>query len=120
MVFKLEHNSILTTDMKRTVEFYEKAFQMIVKREKAADDREIVFMGSELYPHQVEIIQMNDKTGAYDLGENPTHFAFRTDDIQSAMAFHKEMGCFHSEVPAFGIYFVEDPDGYLCEVMPTR
>ena len=61
-----------------------------------------------------------DHDGPYQLGENPTHLAFRTDDIALAKARHQEMGCFHHELPAFGVYFIADPDGCLSEIMPTR
>lgn len=120
MTLKMEHNCICVTDLERTAAFYEKALQLTVRRRKSAEDREIIFLGSDLVPHQIEVIRMNDHPAAYDLGENPTHLAFRADDIEGAKAFHKEMGCFHHELPAFGVYFIVDPDGYLCEIMPTR
>ena len=30
------------------------------------------------------------------------------------------MGCVCFENPAMGIYFIEDPDGYWIEIIPTR
>ena len=120
MEFKMEHSSILVTDMKRTVDFYERAFGMTVRREKAAADRDIVFLGSELYPFQIEAIQMHDASIAIDLGTAPTHVAFRAADFDAAHALHEEMECIHHELPEFGVYFVSDPDGYLNEVMPVR
>lgn len=119
MDFKLEHSSILVADVQRTVEFYQRAFGMIVRREKAADDRDIVFLGSEAYPFQIEVIHMHDDA-SIDLGGNTTHVAFRAMDFEAAHALHEEMGCIHHELPEFGVYFVEDPDGYLNEVMPVR
>ena len=44
----------------------------------------------------------------------------RTDDYEAAHALHKEMGCICFENPAMGIYFIQDPDGYWLEVLPTR
>lgn len=120
MQFKMEHNCICVLDLERTAQFYEKAVQLTVRREKSAPDRDILFLGSDLVPHQIEVIRMKDRSTPYDLGENPTHLAFRTDDIEGAKAYHKEMGCFHHELPDFGVYFIQDPDGYLCEIMPTR
>lgn len=120
MTFKMEHNCIHVTDPERTAAFYKAALQLEVRRRKAADGLEILFLGGELAPHQIEVIREEGRTAPYDLGENPTHLAFRTDDIESAMRYHKEMGCFHHELPAFGVYFISDPDGYLCEIMPTR
>lgn len=120
MTFKMEHNCICVTDLARTAEFYAQALQLSVLRRKSGADRDIVFLGGELSAHQIEVICLHDHPGGYGLGENPTHLAFRTDDIAGAMAFHKELGCFHHELPEFGVYFIQDPDGYLCEIMPTR
>lgn len=120
MTFKMEHNCICVTDLERTADFYSRALQLAVLRRKAGADRDIVFLGGELSVHQIEVICLHNHPGAHDLGENPTHLAFRTDDIAGAMAFHKELGCFHHELPEFGVYFIQDPDGYLCEIMPTR
>ena len=120
MTLKMEHNCICVTDLDRTIRFYEEALQLTVRRRKSADDREIVFLGSDLVSHQIEVIRMKDHPGPYELGENPTHLAFRADDIDAAREFHTKMGCFHHDLPAFGVYFIQDPDGYLCEIMPTR
>ena len=120
MTLKMEHNCICVTDLERTIRFYEEALQLTVRRRKEADDRDIVFLGSDLVPHQIEVIRMHDHPEAYQLGENPTHLAFRADDIDAAREFHTRMGCFHHDLPAFGVYFIQDPDGYLCEIMPTR
>ena len=120
MTLKMEHNCICVADLERTAAFYEQALQLTVRRRKTAQDREILFLGSDLVPHQLEVIQMKNHPGPYELGENPTHLAFRADDIEAAKRLHQEMGCFHHELPAFGVYFIQDPDGYQCEIMPTR
>jgi len=33
---------------------------------------------------------------------------------------HEEMGCICYENPDMGIYFIQDPDGYWLEIIPTR
>jgi len=120
MWFNMEHNCICVTDLDRTIHFYEEALQMSVVRRKQASDREIVFLGGGKSAHTIEVIRMHDHPERYQLGENPTHLAFRTDNIEEAMQFHKKLGCFDHELPEFGVYFIADPDGYLCEIMPTR
>jgi len=42
------------------------------------------------------------------------------DDFEAAHKKHEEMGCICFENPKMGIYFIEDPDGYWLEVIPTR
>ena len=120
MTLKIEHSCIFVTDLERTRAFYETALQMKELRRKEGSDRYILFMGGEHTPHQLEIIQMKDRSEPWNLGENPTHLAFRADDIDAARAFHKALGYFHHEMTEFGVYFIADPDGYLSEIMPTR
>lgn len=120
MTFKMEHSCIHVADRERTRAFYETAFGLTELRRKEGSDRHILFLGGTLAPHQIEVIQLKDRQAPFQLGENPTHLAFRAEDIDAAKAFHTELGCFHHEMPEFGVYFVADPDGYLCEVMPTR
>lgn len=120
MDFKLEHSSILVGDLARTIEFYREAFGMSVRREKAAPDRDIVFLGNDASPIQIEAIQMHEGVSDNDQPSGATHVAFRTAEFDSAHALHERMGCIHHELPEFGVYFVSDPDGYLNEVMPVR
>ena len=120
MFFRLEHSCIYVTDMEKTLAFYEKALDLKVLRRKSAETIEIAFIGNDESAQQVEVIREIGRTKPYDHGENSTHFALRTDDIEAAKAMHKEMGCFAYDVPEFGVYYIKDPDGYLVEVMPVR
>lgn len=120
MTLKMEHNCIYVADLERTRAFYERALQLKELRRKEGSDRYILFMGGDLSAHQLEIIQMKEHAEPWNLGENPTHLAFRADDLDAARAFHQELGCFHHEMSEFGVYFIADPDGYLSEIMPTR
>ena len=120
MRFKIEYSGLYVTDLKATVEFFKEAFGLEVRREKSGSDREIAFMGGEGSDHIIELIQMHDGPAAYDLGDRSTQIAFRVDDFDAAHALHEEMGCIYEELPEYGVYFCASPDGYLCEVMPTR
>lgn len=120
MTFRMEHSGIYVADLKRAIDFYVEALGIQPMRTKSADDREIVFMGNDLAPHQLEIVHLLDRSQPYDLGENKAHLAFRTDDFEAAREKHRQMGCLKEEMPAFGIYFIQDPDGYVSEIMPVR
>lgn len=120
MFFRLEHNCIYVTDMDRTLAFYEKALDLQALRRKDSPALEIAFIGNGESAQQVEIIREKGRTGPYNHGDNPVHFALRTDDIEAARARHAEMGCIDHDVPEFGVYYIRDPDGYLVEVMPVR
>ena len=56
----------------------------------------------------------------YELGDNEIHLAFHVDDFNAALEKHKKMGCVCFENPAMGIYFIEDPDGYWLEIVPSK
>ena len=120
MFFRMEHTCICVQDMARTLSFYEKALHLEVLRRKEADDRELVFLGNPQSGHSIEVVRFFDQQGAFDLGDNPCHIAFRTDTIEEAKALHEQMGCISRDLPAFGVYFIQDPDGYECEIMPVR
>ena len=120
MIFKMEHNGICVEDLQRTISFYEKALQLKVLREKSGPDRDLIFLGNEHSAHQIEVIRFHESPCELSLGDNPCHLAFRTDDFEAAKALHTEMGCISRELPEFGIYFIKDPDGYECEIMPVR
>lgn len=120
MFFRMEHNCICVQDMARTLSFYEEALQLTTLRRKEAEDREIVFLGNAQSNHSIEVIRFFEQEGAFDLGDNPCHLAFRTDCIENAHDLHEKMGCISRELPAFGVYFIQDPDGYESEIMPIR
>ena len=50
---------------------------------------------------------------AAEAGDTKTGF-------EAAHALHEKMGCICFENPSMGIYFIQDPDGYWLEVIPTR
>ena len=41
-------------------------------------------------------------------------------DYDAARERHRQMGCVCFENQEMGLYFIEDPDGYWLEVIPTR
>ena len=120
MNFKMVHENYNVSDLERSLEFYEKALGLTEQRRKTRDSFTIVFIGNEQSDFQLELTWLKDHPQPYNLGECEFHLAFRTDDMEAAHALHEEMGCICFENPAMGIYFIEDPDGYWLEIVPTR
>ena len=89
-------------------------------RRKESEDFTIVFLGDGLGQHLLELTWLKGHPQPYDLGENEFHLAFETDDMDAALAHHKEMDCVCFENPAMGIYFISDPDGYWLEIVPKK
>ena len=122
MKFKFVHNNINVLDQEKSIAFYKEALGLVeVKRKENKDgDFVLVFLGDGITEHQLELTWLRDRTEPYDLGDNESHIAFRVDDFEGAYEHHKNMGCICYENKDMGIYFIEDPDGYWLEILPTR
>jgi lactoylglutathione lyase len=122
MKFKMVHENYNVADLKRSLEFYEKALGMTEKRRISAPDGSftIVYVGNDESDFTLELTELADHRQNYDLGECEFHLAFRVDDFEAAKTLHADMGCICFENHRLGIYFISDPDGYWLEIIPTR
>ncbi len=120
MNFKMVHENYNVADLEVSLAFYEKALGLKEKRRINGEGFIIVYVGNETTDFELELTWLKDHPEKYDLGECEFHLAFRTDDYEAAHKLHEEMGCICYENPNMGIYFIQDPDGYWLEVVPTR
>ena len=122
MKFTMIHENYNVADLQRSLVFYEKALGLTEKRRITAPDGSfiIVYVGNEESDFELELTWLKDHPQNYNLGECEFHLAFRTDDFEAAHKKHEEMGCICFENHAMGIYFIQDPDGYWLEIVPTR
>lgn len=93
MNFKFNHNNLNVLDLEKSIQFYKDA---------------------------LGLTWLRDMDRPYDLGDNEIHLAFTVDDMDAALAHHKEMNCVCFENKSMGIYFIEDPDGYWLEIVPEK
>lgn len=121
-MFKFNHFNFNVFDLEKSLKFYDEAFSMKPVREKTASDGsfKLVYLGDGEGHFSLELTWLRDRTEPYDLGEQEFHLALQTEDYEKAHALHEAMGIICFENPSMGIYFVEDPDGYWIEVVPTR
>ena len=122
MHFSFKHVCFYVVDLGKSMAFYEEALGLReVQRMKAADGSfTLVFLGDGKTDFLLELTEIHGRQEPYDLGENETHVAFATEDLEAARTKHKQMGCVCFENHDLGIYFIEDPDGYWLEVIPER
>ncbi|MBQ4630308.1 MAG: VOC family protein [Clostridia bacterium] len=120
MKFKMVHENYNVSDLQASLDFYEKALGLTEVRRKEKESFTIVYIGNKESDFELELTWLKDHPQKYDLGECEFHLAFRTDDYEAAHKLHEEMGCICYENPDMGIYFIQDPDGYWLEVVPTR
>ena len=112
MNFTFAHNNLNVYDLEKSLDFYQKALNLKVEREKLADDEsfKLVYLTDGVTPHLLELTWLRDMDRPYELGDN----------FDAAYKKHKEMGCICFENPSMGIYFIEDPDGYWLEIVPGK
>lgn len=122
MKFKMVHENFNVMDLDKSLAFYKEAVGLVEKRRKVADDGSfiLVYLGNDESDFELELTWLRDFDRPYDLGDCEFHLAFRVDNYEEAFKKHKEMNCVCFENPTMGIYFIEDPDGYWLEIVPTR
>ena len=120
MNFKMVHENYNVADLDRSIAFYEKALGLHEKRRKNGNGFIIVFMGNDSSDFELELTWLEEHPQNYNLGECEFHLAFRTEDFDAAHKLHEEMDCICFENPKMGIYFIQDPDGYWLEIVPSK
>lgn len=122
MYFRIVHANLNVVDLDRSVQFYQDALGLkVISRKKAGDGSfELAFLGDDSTGFNIELTWLRDHPQPYELGDNESHICFRTDDYDQAHALHARMGCICYENLAMGLYFINDPDGYWLEIVPTR
>ena len=122
MKFTFYHNNINVLDLGKSIEFYKKALGLTVTKKVESEDGsfKLAFLGDGTTPHLLELTWLRDMDRPYNLGDNESHLAMRVDDMDAALALHKEMDCVCFENADMGIYFINDPDGYWIEICPAE
>ncbi|WP_281680707.1 VOC family protein [Synergistes jonesii] len=112
------HFNFNVLDLKRSVEFYDKALGLREARRVEGDGFTLVYLTDGVTPFELELTYLFDREERYDLGEDEFHLAMRVKDYEAAHALHEKMGCVCFENTEMGLYFIEDPDGYWIEILP--
>ena len=121
-MLQFNHFNFNVLDLDRSLAFYRQALGLTPVREKEAEDGsfKLVYLGDGETGFSLELTWLRERTGPYDLGECEFHLAFVTDEFEALRARHRAMGCVCFENPEMGIYFIEDPDGYGLEIVPSE
>lgn len=120
--FVFNHFNINVLNLEKSIEFYEKALGLKeINRVEAEDGSFIlVYMGEGETTFKIELTWIKERVEAYDLGDEEFHLAFSVEDYDSAYKKHKDMQCICFENQEMGIYFINDPDGYWLEIIPSK
>lgn len=120
MEFRMVHENYNVSDLDRSLRFYKEALGLEEVRRNTTENFTIVFVKNANSDFELELTWLKDHPQKYDLGECEFHLAFRVDDFEGAYRKHSEMGCICFENKQMGIYFIEDPDGYWLEIIPSK
>lgn len=119
-----DHYNINVSNLEKSLEFYSKALSLHKTGEILHPDGDFIinYMKAPAGEFRLELTWLRDHQQPYELGENETHLALRIegDQFEKVHEYHKNLGIICFENPAMGIYFIEDPDGYWIEIIPTR
>lgn len=124
---KLLHAMIRVKDIKKSLEFYTKLFDLELEKEKRLDDCTLYFLSDKQGYTQIELTY-NDETpeAGYEIGTGFGHFAFATDSMDEFTKKLHALGYEYLYEPyklsAVGstIAFVKDPDGYEVELIEKK
>ena len=122
MNIRFDHCNINVIDLERSIKFYKEALGLEPVGEIHRPTYDIVYLGYADQQFRLELTHLHDHPQPYELGENESHIAFRAGEgeYDKLHDLHSRMGCICFENPEVGIYFIEDPDGYWLEIIPTR
>lgn len=118
-----DHFNFNVTDLERSMKFYNDALGLVEKRRIVAEDGSfiIVYLTDNATNFLLELTWLKDHPQKYDLGEQEFHLCLRVDgDYKKIWEEHKANGWVCYENNDMGLYFLEDPDGYWIEVLPSK
>lgn len=117
---RFNHFNFNVLDIKKSLDFYDKALGLKTVREKHSEDGSfsLYYLGDGNSDFTLELTWLKDRTEPYDLGECEFHLAMETDDMVQTRKKHDDMGVVCYDNQEMGIYFIEDPDGYWIEIVP--
>ena len=122
MRYHMNHVNFNVLDLAISLKFYKDALGLCEDHRMEAEDGSycIVYLKDDCGSFLLELTWLKDHPEAYDLGEAEFHLAFVSDDYETSLKKHQEMGCVCLVNEEMGIYFIEDPDGYWLEIIPAN
>lgn len=112
-VTKLDHVSVLITDLERSRHFYRDLLGLTPIHKPRTFDFEVLWF--DLGDHHLHCL-LKDKPDTM----SPRHFALRVSDVESARRYCKELGLAVQEttpIPGADRFFIHDPDGNRIEII---
>lgn len=125
---KAIHSMIRVLDEERSIDFYQRAFDLSVADRLDFESFTLVYLSNSESEFELELTINKDRRDPYERGDGYGHFAVSVDDVAAEHARFEERGLaprklveFERDgVPIAKFFFVSDPDGYEIEVLQRR
>ncbi len=118
------HLNFNVLDLERSIAWYKQALGLheTARKQGSAGDRTLVYLSDNASPSfLLELTYMHDRKEPYEPVANNTHLAMRIRGCYEEMLrLHREMNCVVQENPRAGVYFIQDPDGNVIELLPEN
>ncbi len=122
---KAIHSMIRVLDLEKSIDFYDKAFDLKIADKFDFDGFALVYLRNDENDFEIELTLNKDREEAYTHGDGYGHVAVCVDDAKSEHDRFAELGLEPTDVKEFHregslmarFFFVQDPDGYKIEVL---
>lgn len=122
---KTIHSMIRVLNEQRSIDFYNKAFELQVADRLDFETFTLVYLSNSEQEFELELTINKDRTEAYDLGDGYGHLAVSVTDIDAEHKRIKDLGYSPKDIVEFErdgtliakFFFIKDPDDYDIEVL---
>ncbi len=122
---KLIHMMVRVVDIERSIAWYDKAFGLKPAGRFEFESFDLVYLRNDENDFELELTANKGRTEPYDHGEAYGHVAVCVDDLEAEHARFQREGLNPKDIKQLDnggqklarFFFVEDPDGYKCEVL---
>jgi len=122
---KAIHSMIRVLNEERSVEFYNKAFDLQIADRLDFESFTLVYLSNAESSFELELTINKGQTEPYDLGNGYGHFAVCVDDLDAEHHKMLDLGFQPRDIVNFEnnneliakFFFIQDPDGYEIEVL---
>lgn len=124
MQYKMIHSCLRVMNLEASVKFYQEALGFVISRRRDFPEHKftLCYMEDPEGGFELELTYNYDQQEPYQIGNGYSHLAVSVVDLEGSHQHHEEMGL--NPKPLKGLpgqparfYFLEDPDGYLVEVV---
>lgn len=122
---KMVHMMVRVVDLDRSIAWYDTAFGLKPAGRFAFDSFDLVYLRNAENDFELELTANKGRSEPYDHGDAYGHVAVVVDDLDAEHARFQRAGLNPKDIKQLEnggeklarFFFVEDPDGYKCEVL---